>query len=96
MGNSPFWAGWIRLALALSALALNGTLDSLGTLAPAGKRKGGRGQGGGRNMWQDGSMADDGHRADTVLYLPFPLCLNLAVSGVFLGCSFLSFFLFFF
>jgi hypothetical protein len=46
-------------------------------------------------MWQDGGMADDGHRADTVLYLPFPLCLNLAVSGVFLGCSFLSFFLFF-
>ena len=45
-------------------------------------------------MWQDGSMADDGRRADTVLYLPFPLCLNLAVSGVFLGCSFLSFFLF--
>ena len=46
-------------------------------------------------MWQDGSMADDGQRADTVLYLFFPLCLNLAVSGVFLGCSFLSFFLFF-
>ena len=46
-------------------------------------------------MWQGGSMADDGRRADTVLYLPFPLCLNLAVSGVFLGCSFLSFFLFF-
>ena len=42
-------------------------------------------------MWQDGSMADDGRRADTVLYLPFPLCLNLAVPGVFLGCSFLSF-----
>ena len=46
-------------------------------------------------MWQGGSMADDGRRADTVLYLPFPLCLNLAVSGVFLGCSFLSFFSFF-
>ena len=45
-------------------------------------------------MWQGGSMADDGRRADTVLYLPFPLCLNLAVSGVFLGCSFLSFFFF--
>ena len=45
-------------------------------------------------MWQDGSMADDGQRADTVMYLPFPLCLNLAVSGVFLGCSFLSFFFF--
>ena len=43
-------------------------------------------------MWQDGSMADDGQGADTVLYLPFPLCLNLAVSGVFLGCSFRSFF----
>ena len=46
-------------------------------------------------MWQDGSMADDGQRADTVLYLPFPLCLNLAVSGVVLGCSFRSFFSFF-
>ena len=42
-------------------------------------------------MWQDGSMADDARSADTVLYLLFPLCLNLAVSGVFLGCSFLSF-----
>ena len=47
-------------------------------------------------MWQGGSMADDGRRADTVLYLPFPLCLNLAVSGVFLGCSFPSFFSLFF
>ena len=46
-------------------------------------------------MWQDGSMADEGKRADTVLYLLFPLCLNLAVSGVFLGCSFRSFFLLF-
>ena len=45
-------------------------------------------------MWQDGSMADDGRRADTVLYLPFPLCLCLAVSGVFLGCFFPSFFFF--
>ena len=45
-------------------------------------------------MWQDGSMADDARSADTVLYLLFPLCLNLAVSGVFLGCSFLSVFFF--
>ena len=45
-------------------------------------------------MWQDGSMADDGRRADTVLYLPFPLCLNLGCFGCLPGVFFPSFFSF--